>query len=59
MDHDRIQVAEIVCWNGVAHMDGDPAVDAMFVVEQFDEVGSQIGAKFIAGKNSDLHNVWH
>ena len=31
----------------VAHMNGDPEVDAMFVVEQFEEGGTQLGAKII------------
>ena len=31
VEHDRIRVAEI---RGVAHMNGDREVDAMFVVEQ-------------------------
>ena len=33
LEHDGIQVAEMLCWVGEAHIDGDSEVDAMFVVE--------------------------
>ena len=47
MQHDGIRVVEILCWVGVAHMNGDSEVGAMFGVEQFDKCGSQLVAKIV------------
>ena len=46
-ENDRLGVAEILCWLGVAHMNRHPEVDAIFVVEHFEDGGSQLVAKII------------
>ena len=47
VEHDPLHVAEILCLLGVAQMDRDPELDAVFVVEQLEEAGSQHGAKIM------------
>ena len=47
MEPDPIQVAEILCCVGLAPMIGGPEIDAMIVVEQIEERGSEIGAQIM------------
>ena len=47
LEHVRFHVAEILTWLGVAHLEGGPDVDAMFVVDRFEESVSQPGAKIM------------